>query len=800
MRGKSKILGLLLALVMVLGTMPAVAFAEGTGASSDEGISPEAEEMVSTGDYTEDQVIVVFNKGVSDSKAEAICEKNGVEVQDIEATSDGQKAVLAETADGQSVAEAITDIAKEKKVDYVQPNYRYGLAKADPFNNDQATGQWYLGNIHAREAADILKDITADKVKVAVVDTGADTNHEDLQANLNKDLSIKLDHKGGWEQLIDDSDEHGTHVSGIIAATYDNGKGTAGVTSLSGNKVADLFVIDSCTSTGLGVYLEDFDIVTGINYAVDNGAKVISMSFGGYGRDRYLEETLDTAYERGAVLVAAAGNENTDEYGVPSDVGSVISVCNTTIKNRRQADSCYGTTKDISAPGTSIISTVPGNGYEAFTGTSMATPVISSVAAAILYVNPDLTPYQVKNIICATADNSICSNGGDFDEYTGYGLVDMKAAVEAARDASADIAPTSISVKPYHDAQYMTLAKEDRYRMETLVLPATSLAEVTYESSAPDVAEVDSLGLITAKDEGTAVITARAGSVETHMTIYVEGGDVPEQIIIQNAAGEDLGDEITVPTGIEDDVCYLDTKVLPISAANRKIITWRSSDPTTATVNTYGIISGNRVGDAVISAETYNGVKDEITVHVKDVASKVTFTAKKKKFTIGETFTYAAKVTPADAIDTKIEWSSSNRNVAQINKDTGAVTTKSAGQANIIARTKYGALAKVRITVYRTDYAASYYNLKATAKSSSKIKLSWKGVPNSDGFYVYRSKGSSSNYSRIKTLKGSAKSFTNTKLKKNTKYNYKIRAYYTDDNGKKHWCKYSTKASARTKK
>ena len=160
---------------------------------------------MSSGDIEEDQVIVVFKEGVSESKAETICENNDVEVQDV-TSLDGQRAALAELGDGQSVAEAITEINKEKKVDFVQPNFRYKLQTKDPYDKNLAGSQWYLWNTRAKQAAAALADVSGSKVKVAVIDTGVDIDHEDLQKNLNKKLSVSLDHKGGYTKLVEDKD------------------------------------------------------------------------------------------------------------------------------------------------------------------------------------------------------------------------------------------------------------------------------------------------------------------------------------------------------------------------------------------------------------------------------------------------------------------------------------------------------------------------------------------------------------------------------------------------------------------
>ena len=705
---------ILISLTMIFGTLPSAVFAE-SEQTTDTGVSEEAQEMVESGDIAEDQVIVVFEEGVSASKAKAICEDNDVDVQKV-TTLDGQKAVLAETDDDQSVAEAITEIDKERKVAYVQPNYRYTVDKADPFNNDTSQGQWYLKNIKAREAAKELAGITGSKVKVAVIDTGADVSHEDL--NINKNLSVQLDHKGGTKPLLDDQDQHGTHVAGIIGATYDNGKGIAGVASLSGNKIADLFVVDAFTAGGFGGWFDSFDLVAAVKYVTDKGAKVFNMSIGGYGRDRYLESAFEYAYRNDVVAVVAAGNEGAEVVETPADFGSVISVCATTKENKRAYYSSIGLPKDISAPGTSILSTIPGDEYAKMSGTSMASPVVAGAAAAVRYANPALKAAQVKNILCATADPSIGDNATGFDKKTGYGLLDMDAAVKAAESASASIEPESIAVKP--GAKDVLLSRQDTYRIETIVLPATSLAEVTFESSDESVASVDETGLVTAEATGSAVITAKAGDKSCEVNVYVDSSDVPETVTITDPGERVYGSEMTIPsyesvTKTYYPTIYLNGLVAPASAVNKDELAWESSNLKVVTVDEYGMLTGHDPGDAVVTVTTYNGKTDSITVHVRNVATSVKFTSKIKKIKKGNTFTFKAEARPSNAADKKIYWKSSNRKTASIDNTTGKFTAKNAGKTTITAYTKYGAQIRIRVTVTKAD---------TKAKTGAKTKVS----------------------------------------------------------------------------
>jgi subtilisin len=250
-------------------------------------------------------------------------------------------------------------------------------------------------------------------VKVAVVDTGIYTRHKDLKDNI----------KGGYNCIAESSDfnddhGHGTHCAGIIAAV-DNTIGVIGVAPeawLYGVKVLD--------ASGSG-YLSD--CVQGIEWCVDNGMDVVSMSWGGYGDWPTLEDACDAAWAAGLVLVGAAGNEAyLSPDLMPAGYSSVIAVSATDSSDNLAYFSNYGYEIEVAAPGVSIYSTYLKNGYAYMSGTSMACPHVSGVAALILAVYPGYTNDQVRQTLQNTAEDL---GAPGWDIYYGYGLVDAEAAV-----------------------------------------------------------------------------------------------------------------------------------------------------------------------------------------------------------------------------------------------------------------------------------------------------------------------------------------------------------------------------------
>lgn len=305
---------------------------------------------------------------------------------------------------GKNVEQYINELINDPDVAYIQPVYQYKRKTAP---NDVYYGnQWYLNKIQALNAWDISKGTS---IKVAVIDGAVDITHEDLSSNIAGTYSTVTGVTG--------YDEHATHVAGIIAGTINNSKGIAGIAPLA--KILSINVF-------YGDYTDDLEVAEGIRYAADNGARIINMSLGGPGESYALEEAVNYAYSKGAVLVAAAGNENTLLPSYPAAYENVISVSATNQSDIITDFSNYGDTIDIAAPGENIYSTITGNNYAYMAGTSMASPVVAGVAALILAKNPSLTNLQVRNILL----NSAVDIGNDGrDNYYGYGRVDAYRAL-----------------------------------------------------------------------------------------------------------------------------------------------------------------------------------------------------------------------------------------------------------------------------------------------------------------------------------------------------------------------------------
>lgn len=256
---------------------------------------------------------------------------------------------------------------------------------------------------------------TGKGVRVGVVDTGVNMSHPDLAENVKAGFDAISETEG-----VGDDNGHGTHVAGIIAA-LDNGFGVVGVAP-----EAHMYAVKAFDSKGKGMAS---DIIQGIAWCIDQDVRIINMSFGTVDSGKALELAISKAAEAGILLVAASGNtggQNTVLY--PARDPHVVAVAASTEDDQIAAFSSSGPEVDIAGPGTDVYSTYTGQRYKTLSGTSMACPHVTGVAALVLSAVPRLSAKEVEGHICETAT----AISGFPREQQGAGLVNAEAAVASA--------------------------------------------------------------------------------------------------------------------------------------------------------------------------------------------------------------------------------------------------------------------------------------------------------------------------------------------------------------------------------
>lgn len=289
---------------------------------------------------------------------------------------------------------------------HVEENQMYSIS----YKRAQATDLWGLyseAGIKAKEAWAITKG--SKDVVIAVIDTGVDYNHPDLKdnmwVNVNEIPGNGIDDDGngfvddihGYDFAYGDADPmdgqgHGTHCAGTIGAVHND----FGVEGVMAN--VRIMALKFLSDYGSG---STANAIKSIDYAIQNGATIMSNSWGGGGFSQLLKEAIERANDAGILFVAASGNSNRDTDAKPHypssyKVDNVLAVASHTVNDVLSSFSNYGATSvDVSAPGSNILSTWPNNKYKAISGTSMATPHVSGIAGLMLSKNPKMTPKRV---------------------------------------------------------------------------------------------------------------------------------------------------------------------------------------------------------------------------------------------------------------------------------------------------------------------------------------------------------------------------------------------------------------------
>ncbi len=515
-------------------------------------------------------------------------------------------------------------------VQYVEPNYIYH-AFANP--NDPGYSQQYgVRRIQANLAWDIWQPQTTRYI--AIIDTGIDYNHSDLR---NKFRRLANGQIYGYNTLnnstnANDDNGHGTHVAGIAAAEINNGIGVAGVAGWNpnvpnSNQYVQLMPVKVLNANGSGTLTS---VANGITWAADNGAHVLSMSLGGSSGSSTLSNAVTYAWNRGCVLVAAAGNGGSSSPQYPAYYTNVIAVAATDQNDRLTYFSQYGSWVDIAAPGGSIYSTYRGNSYATLSGTSMACPHVSGVVALVWSHAPNLSNQQVRTIVEQNVD--------PYQPYSGRtigpnaGRVNAYRAVQAAGGGGGTPSLSSLTLNPS-----TVVGGQSSTGTVTLTAPAQSGGfTVQLSSSNPSVASVpSSVTVPQGQTSANFTVTTQPVSSQTQVTITASANGVTRQatLTVNPPSGSVTLQSLTIsPTSVWGGSSATGTVTLSGPApSGGAVVQLRSSNPSAAIVpSSVTVPAGQRsasftirttscwycfVRQVTITA-TYNGVSRSATLTI----------------------------------------------------------------------------------------------------------------------------------------------------------------------------------------
>jgi len=357
---------------------------------------------------------------------------------------------VLEFGEEKNVAELIKEYEKNPDIEYAEPDYELTtqLTPNDPFYYSSGSwGQsypdlWGIRKINSAGAWDY--NTGSSDVVVAVIDTGIDYTHPDIAANvwtnsdevpsngIDDDGNGYVDDYYGYDFYNTDPNPmddhaHGTHCAGTVAAVGNNGLGVVGV-----GWNTKVMAVKFLSQFGSGYYS---DAISSIYYAVNNGANVLSNSWGGGGRYTSMQTAINYAYNNGVVFIAAAGNSNSDAYYfTPAGLDHVVTVAATDHNDNKASFSSWGDVVEVAAPGVDVLSLKSSQGscttvaskYCRMSGTSMATPHTAGLAALILANDINMSPDDVLMYLTDFADD-LGTPGKDI--YFGYGRINANNSV-----------------------------------------------------------------------------------------------------------------------------------------------------------------------------------------------------------------------------------------------------------------------------------------------------------------------------------------------------------------------------------
>jgi serine protease len=387
------------------------------------------------------------------------------------------------------IDELISQLKNDPNIEYAEkvPIHRKTIVPNDlGANNTSSSGQWFLHKIRAQQAWDFALGNSA--IKVAVVDDAVQTTHPDLTnvCLAGRDVADNDNDPNPPDATFD----HGTHVAGIVGAQTNNG---VGISSIG----FGISIIPVKSTNSVDFITDGYE---GVTWAINNGADVINMSWGGSEGSQTGQNIMNAGNSANVVLIAAAGNDDVNSTFFPAGFNFVISVASTSSSDAKSSFSNYGSWIDISAPGSAIRSTVPGNGYSLKSGTSMASPLVAGLCGLMLSANPNFTPSQILTCLQESADN-IDAQNATYIGQLGGGRINAEASIICA----------SASAVAF-DASVSSIISPANSSCETNFQP-----EITFRNNGQSV--INSLQFTIQLDTNTPIIFNWSGNIASQQSI-----------------------------------------------------------------------------------------------------------------------------------------------------------------------------------------------------------------------------------------------------------------------------------------
>lgn len=359
--------------------------------------------------YAKGRILVLPNAGLNDEDLDKALRPHGGKGRKI-GRSDLR---VVDLPPGASESAAVAALSRHPHIKFAELDRQ--VRAAAPANDPYSGSQWHLGRIGSPNAWDVSQGAG---VTIAILDSGVDGTHPDLAARLVP----------GWNFIDNNANTadvhgHGTAVAGAAAATLNNGVGVASVAGAA--RLMPVRIADA------NAYAYWSTVAQGLTWAADNGARVANISYVGVAGSLTVQNAANYMKSKGGLVLVAAGNNGVEESIAPTT--AMIPVSATNSSDALTPWSSWGSFVAVSAPGQDIWTTTRGGGYQAWWGTSIASPVTAGVVALMMSAKPSLPASQIESLLYSTA---VDLGPAGRDKQYGHGRVNALAAVQAATAAT----------------------------------------------------------------------------------------------------------------------------------------------------------------------------------------------------------------------------------------------------------------------------------------------------------------------------------------------------------------------------
>jgi subtilisin family serine protease len=381
---------------------------------------------------------------------------------EITTQSGGNRYFLIEI-DSEKLSEILNILNKNDSVEYAEHNQIISIPK-DIKNNDVDRNSILLNSSFEAQSSDpgfsnqyyytglnipgVMEHVGEDEILIAIVDSGIDIYHEDLQGKIavndnevlngiDDDFNGVVDDiygysfhgffEGGGSNIITDGFGHGTHISGIIASEAENGLGIKGI-----NPNVKLLAVPFLNGFGFGTQV---DAARAIQYSVDRGAKIINCSWGYTSDSSLMKEAFEYAFDRGVIVIAAVGNGSSTRQEYPAAYAETICVGSINSDGERSSFSSYGDHLDFLTYGENIYSLLPNDNYAYKSGSSQSTAIVTGLVSGLMSKYPELSQEEVVDLL---KRSSVNPEGSIKTEGYGYGALSPNLLAATFKSYSAD--------------------------------------------------------------------------------------------------------------------------------------------------------------------------------------------------------------------------------------------------------------------------------------------------------------------------------------------------------------------------